>query len=446
MPSLNKLSPVKENFRRLTSRSDVAKVLAWGKLVSITGSTQLVVQAIGFACGILVIRLLPTQEYALYTLANTMLGTMIVLADGGIASGVMAQSGKVWQDRTRMGVVLTTGLELRKKFATGSLLVATPVLVYLLRHHGASWPMALLIVAALIPAFLSSLAGNLLEIAPKLHQDIVPLQKIQVGNNSGRLVLQCLVLFAFPWAFVAVLAAGLPQLWANWRLRTISQPYADSDQISDPVIRREILAVVKRMLPDAIYFCLSGQITVWLISLVGSTAAVAQIGALGRLAMLLTLFSVVFNTIVSPRFARLPTGSQLLLTRYLQLQAGLAVLCLGIVGGTWLFSNQLLWVLGKNYANLQTELVLNMAAGSLSLMYGASFYLCAFRGWAINPLIFIPISILSIASGVTFLDISTLRGIITLNIFVVSIQLIMLTIYSILKMRRAQQTPQVSIG
>ncbi|MGI4886622.1 MAG: lipopolysaccharide biosynthesis protein [Janthinobacterium lividum] len=440
----NKAYPARSFFQRITAYPEFAKLMAWGKLASITGSAQLVVQAVSFACGILVIRLLPTQEYALYTLANTMLGTMIILADGGVTNGVMSQGARVWQDRTQMGAVLATGLDLRKKFAVGSLLIATPALFYLLRHHDASWTMSFLLVAALIPAFLTSLSGNLLEVAPRLHQDIVPLQKIQVGGNVGRLAMLCITLFAFPWAFVAILAAGLPQIWVNQRLRKISLVHADWQQAPDPVVRREILSIVKRLLPDAIYYCLSGQITIWLISLAGSTAAVAQVGALGRLAMTISVFGALFSTLVTPRFARLPSNSPMLLKRYFQLQAGLVIFSLGIVGGSWLFANQLLWILGKNYAGLKTELVLNMGASTLSLMQGASFALCTFRGWAINPLLFIPTSILSVATGVFLLDVSTLKGIITLNILVLTVQLIMMVTYSILKMRQAKREAQTA--
>ena len=440
MPLSDTSHQEKTVLQRLAIHPDFAKVMAWGKLVSITGSAQLVVQAVSFAGGILVIRLLPTQEYALYTLANTMLGTVVVLADGGITNGVMSQGGRVWQDRTRMGAVLSTGLDLRRKFAVISLLVAVPVLMYLLRHHGASWPMAALLVAALVPAFFTALSGGLLEVAPRLHQDIIALQKTQVTANFGRLAALCVTLFAFPWAAVAIFAAGLPQVWSNWRLRQISLAYADWHQPPDPAVRQEILGIVKRLLPDAIYYCLSGQITVWLISLAGSTAAVAQVGALGRLAVGLGLFGAMISTLVTPRFARLPSNSPLLLKRYFQLLGGLVVLGLCIVSGAWLLADQLLWILGKSYANLQTELVLNMAAGSFGLIYGASFALCTFRGWAINPLIFIPISILSIAVGVLLFNVSTLKGIISLNLFVVTIQVTMLVTYGTLKMLRAQRT------
>src|SRR5450432_1716731 len=322
---------MKKLVLQIYSNPKYSKVFEWGRLISITGSAQILVQLFSFVCGILVIRMLPTQEYALYTLANAMLGTMILLADSGVSTGVMAQGAKVWQNDEKLGAVLVTGLDLRKKFAIGSLVIATPALLYLLRHHGASWLMSVLIIVSLIPAFFTGLSGTLLEIVFKLRQNIVPLQKIQVMNNAGRLALLCATLLIFPWTFVALLAAGIPQIWANMRLRAISGNYADWNQKPDAAVRKEILYIVKRVIPGAVYYCLSGQITIWLISIFGTSAALAQMGALGRLAMVLSLFTVLFSTLISPRFARLPDNRSLLLKRFFHIMAGIAGLTVLIV-------------------------------------------------------------------------------------------------------------------
>ena len=420
------------------------KFLEWGRLITITGTAQIVVQALGFAGGILVIRILPTQEYALYTLANTMVGTMLLLADGGIATGVMSQGGRVWQSRERLGAVLSTGLDLRRKFATVSLLIALPALLYLLRHHGASWPMALFIVLALIPAFFTTLSGTLLEIAPKLHQNIVPMQRYQVESSLSRVTLLSLSLFIFPWAGMAVLVASLPQVWSNWRLRKLTKTYADENQPVDPVIRQEILAKVKRLLPDALYYCFACQFAIWLISIYGSTAAVAQVGALGRLAVALSLFTVLFSSLVLPRFARLPDQAGLLFQHFTRLVVGLLGLAACLVFGTWLLATPILWVLGKQYAGLQIELVLMMVGKCLSMVAALVFLLCTSKGWIINPLISIPLGVLSTGFGVFFFDFSSLQGIFRLDIFVAVVQLLMHTAYGIFKIRHlAKSTSQV---
>ena len=131
---------MQHKLSQLKQHPSYDKAMHWGKLISITGGAQMIVQAVGFICGILIIRLLPVQEYALYTLVNTMLGTISVLADGGISSGVMAQGAKVWQDKEKLGEVLATGLDLRRKFAIGSLLISVPILFYLLIHKNTATP------------------------------------------------------------------------------------------------------------------------------------------------------------------------------------------------------------------------------------------------------------------------------------------------------------------
>ncbi|WP_018614269.1 lipopolysaccharide biosynthesis protein [Segetibacter koreensis] len=430
---------MKALVQRVYSNPSYAKVLEWSKLLTITGSAQVVVQVIGFASGILIIRLLSTQEYAFYTIVSTMSGAMIMLADGGISTGVLAQGGKVWQSKEKLGVVIATGISLRKRFSIISLLFAIPAMLFLLRQQHATWGIAILITVSLIPGFLSTLFGNLLDIAPKLRQDISPLQKIQVLTNLGRLALLCISLFIFPWAFIAILAAGLPQIWANRRLEKVSSSYADRNQKADPVIQKEILGTVKRTLPDAIYSCLSGQVTIWLLSIFGSTVALSQLGALSRLSVIINLFNILFYTLVLPRFARLPNNSILLIKRYAQIQVGLLFLTSLIVTVIWFFSSEVLWILGPKFSGLTNQLVLIMAASCLSSIAGLSFYLCTSRGWVINPVISIPVNILSIICGAYLLDVSSLHGILILNIVIAIVNMTMHVSYGIIRILTASK-------
>jgi O-antigen/teichoic acid export membrane protein len=409
-------------------------VLEWIKLLSVTGFAQILVQGLSAVSGILIIRLLPTEEYAYYTLINIMVGTMTILADGGISTGIMGEGGKVWNDREKLGSVLVSGLDLRKKFALGSMIIASPVLFLLLRHHGASLMMSFLLLISLIPVFLTNLSGALLEIGPKLKQDIFSLQKVQVGLNVGRLMMVTIFLFVFPWAFVAVLSSGFPQLWANYRLRKISSNYTDWKQQPNPLIQKDVLLIVKRILPTAIYFCVSGQITIWLLSFFGSTISVAQVGALGRLAVILSIFNVLFSTLAVPRFARLHTSRELLIAKYSQIQAGVIGLSICIVGVTWMYHSQVLWLLGNAYQHLGTELLLNIIGCCLTLIAGLSFSLYTSRGWVIKPVVSIPINIVAVTLGIVFLDIATLKGILMLNIVVASCQIVMNNIFVLLKL------------
>lgn len=423
-------------LERIHANAWLGKTFEWGRLVTITGLSQILVQAVGFIGGILVIRLLPTHEYALYILANTMVGTMAVLADGGISTGVIAQGGQVWRDREKLGRVLATGLDLRTKFGIVGLLIAVPVMLLLLRSHDASWLVSILIILAIVPAFFSTLSASLLQIAPKLQQDIIPLQKNQVMSNLLRLLFLAATLLFFPFAFIAIVAASLSQIIANIRLKKISIPYADWQQQPDVEIRKQIITFVKRILPGSVYYCLSGQITIWLISIFGSTAAIAQVGALGRLAMLLNLFSIVLNMLVVPRFARLMTKRKVLLDWYLRIQLYLVLFCVLIIALVYVFSQQVLWILGDNYSGLHYELLLSMIGSCLNLLVGINYTLNSSRGWLLHPVIGISLGIAGIVGGLLLLDVSTLRGVLLFNIFTGLVGLFIHPLFGIVKIFR----------
>ena len=411
--------------QRMLANPKYSKLFEWGKLISITGSAQILVQAAGLVTGIWIIRMLPTQEYAFYTLANTMLGTMTVLADGGIGAGVMAQGGKVWGSKAQLGKVLATGLDLRKKFAVISLLVALPILVYLLWHQHASWLVITMVVLTIIPSFFSALSDSLLEIVPKLHQAIRPLQYNQVTVGVFRMLLSGLSIFIFPFTFVALLANGIPRIYGNFKLRKIAFKFAEQTEQPDPEIRKEILKSVKRIMPGSIYYCVSGQITIWLISFFGSTDAIAKIGALGRFSMLLTVFTVLFSTLITPRFARLPDHKPFLLKKFVMIQVGLAGLCTMICALVYLLPQPALWLLGSKFQGLEVELSISIVASCLSLMSGVFFGLSSSRGWPTHPAILIPGNIICVITGALLFNVSTLQGALWFNVFINSFPVLM---------------------
>lgn len=398
------------NKKNALSTSSTGKIRYWLKLISIVGSAQFIVQLTGFVCGILVIRLLPVHEYALYTLANTMLGTMTLLADSGIATGVMSQGGKVWQDRQKLGSVLATGMRLRKIFAAFTLLITIPLLYYMLNTHDASWLMSTMIILSLIPTFYTALSGTLLTIAPKLRQDIIPLQKVQITSNAIRLTLLGLFLFIYPLSATAIFCGGASQIWANWKLRKISDSYADASQPIDHDTNNKIIEIVKNIMPNTVYYSISGQMTIWLISIFGSTKSIAEIGALGRLSMLFSIFFVLLQVLAVPRFAKLEKNSKNIMKYYLGIQSIIAIVSIFIIATIWTFPSQTLWILGKNYSDLYTEVVLIAAGSCIAMIAGSSYALLSARALLIKPIIGIPFGLITTIIIVYFIDFSSTEG------------------------------------
>ena len=427
------MAEVRINMRDLIENLRIGlsskKTSEWSKLVFKTGASQIGIQAIGFISGILIIRFLPLEEYAMYTLANTVLGTMIILSDGGISTGITSIGGKVWKNREKLGSVLSTGLHLRHRFAIGSLVISLPILAYLLIQHEASWPTTLLICLAIIPAFYGSLSDSLLVIVPKLHQCILPIQRNSAKVELGRLFLIFTFIIIFPFTYIALFANGIPRVLGNIKLRKIAIPFADPLKPSDPNMEKEILSIVKRIMPGAIYFCISSQITIWVISFFGETSAVAQIGALGRLSMLLVLIQYLIGTFIEPLFAKMKLDKKIIIERAIQVFISISLIVFLIIFAIYLFSTPVLWVLGNNYSELNYELVLSITGGGLALLGNTAVILYLSRGWVLNPAILIGISIVSIGLGAFLFELSTLQGVLLFNIFLAIVQILLHWLY-----------------
>jgi len=431
-----KKSGKKGALRRIYTNPKYFNVFHWMKLVTITGSTQVLVQITGLLSGLLIIRLLPIEEYAYYTLANTMLGTMTILADSGISNGVMAEGGKVWKDRIKLGTVLITGMDLRKKFGIGSLIITVPILIYLLRDHNASWLSVLLIVLAIIPAFFAALSDSILASVAKLHQSIKPLQKNNATVGLGRLGLNLILVILFPLTFIALTANSIPRIYGNYKLRQIASNFANLNVEPDKEVRRAISVSVKRTMPIVIYHCISGQLAIWLISFFGTTASISQLGALGRLAMIFSVFSGLFTTLVVPRFSRMLADKEKMMKIFLSVQVLTFVISICLVLVVYFLSNPILWILGEKYQGLNYELVLVAISNGFTLMIGITSKLCVSRAWYLKPQYIIGINFIATVLAIGFLNLTTLEGVLFFNIIVTIAQYILMLSYGFTQIRK----------
>jgi len=395
------------------------QLLNWTKLLTRFLSFEALVQGLTFACGILIVRALPKADYALFTVANTMQATMNLMADNGIGSGITAIGGRVWQDRFRFGQLITTAMRLRRLFAIISITLVTPILFWLLLHNGASVNYTAVIAAAVLLGFYFQLTLGVLMPVPRLHLEVTRIQQLNVLSSALRLTLLVtaygILLNKFNTA-IALFAAAISIALQEIILRRWVPSMADTHAPPNEEDRRAILAIVRDQAPNSIYYCVQGQLTVWLISLFGSATGVAEVGALGRIAVIFMMLASVMGNVIYPRFARVQEP-QLLWRRYWQILAGHAAIALLLLAITAAIPHAILWVLGPKYSHLEKELFLMVLSAVLFSILACMWQLNVARGWIVSPWLMIPIGVTVQIVLILVLDVSQVRCVLLLNIF-----------------------------
>jgi O-antigen/teichoic acid export membrane protein len=371
---------------------------------------------LGFAAGLLIVRTLPKREYAFYTIGNTMLASILVLADSGISSALTAIGGRVWQDSQRLGSLLNTALLLRRQLAALTVLAVVPVLIWLLAQNGASRLTIVGLVVAVLAGSGLELITRIYAVALRLRSEILQIQNQALVSALVKLAIVGIALFIFMNAAIAILSVVIGYAVQFVMLRRWVHRQVDRDAPADPAMRSEIVSVLKQQAPHSIYYCLQGQITVWLISIFGNAESVANVGALGRLAVVFALLSSITVEVVLPAFARIQSVHQLR-RRYFQIVAGYFTVSVLSVAAVALFPGQILSVLGHQYSGLHAEGVLMAACALVSTTAALLWAINCARAWIVPPAYLIPCTIVLQVAMITFLNLSTVKGVLLFTMY-----------------------------
>jgi O-antigen/teichoic acid export membrane protein len=394
----------------------IRRALQRARMVGNFALVQAMVQLVGFASGILLVRWLDQSEYAYFTIANTMQGTINVLADMGISIGLISIGGRVWQDRHRFGQLITTAQHFRRRLGILAILVVTPILYWLLTRNGASPIYAAVLIGAILLGLMVQFSQGVLAVVPRLRSDVSRIQTIDLTGAIARLIVLVGCAFLFLNAGVAVLVSSMAFLLQYWMLRKYAAGVIDLNAPENAEDRAAMIGFIKNQAANAVFYCLQGQITVFLISFFGSRAtSVAEIGALGRLAMIFAVMGQVLTNIFVPAFARCQSAAKLRL-QYFAIVAGVAGCCAAVLAAAAFFPNQFLFVLGSKYSHLQRELLLMVAGTVLNVLTGAVWFLNASKAWIAGAWLYIPLTLATQVALIPYTDFSNVRQVLIFGV------------------------------
>jgi O-antigen/teichoic acid export membrane protein len=352
----------------------------WTGILSAYFTAQTLTQATGLVAGLLLVRFMPVQQFALYTLATSVVTFFTFVSDLGSTSSLLyffqrsAATGEVFQPY--LGAVLSLR---RGAFVLG----AAAVLLVFPRSAAAKGFGALdvaLVTAALLLCVWLQIAASVRLLALRLGGHYGRSYRAEVAGGAVRLATSLLMVAASllrAWlGMLGMVMAGA----LTARLARPAEAPASAARASLGPYRRRILRYLLPTLPSALYFSIQGPLVVWLAATFGGTKNIAEVGALGRLGLVLSMFSGLSGVVLLPRMARI-VDERLYRRRYFQYGGLLLAIALGLLAAAVLFPGALLFVLGKPYSGLHRELALVTASAGLTLLSGFAVGVNLARSW-----------------------------------------------------------------
>ncbi|MEY2558666.1 MAG: hypothetical protein QOE34_2091 [Verrucomicrobiota bacterium] len=394
----------------------IRRALQRARMVGNFASVQMLVQLVGFASGILLVRRLAQNEYAYFTIANTMQGTINVLADMGISIGLISIGGRVWQDRFRFGQLIKTANNFRRRLGAAAIVVVAPILYWMLARNGAPTFYAAILIGAILLGLFAQFSLGVLGVVPRLRSDVSQIQRIDLTGAIARLIVLVACAFLFLNAGVAVFIGSMALLLQYGLLRRYAAGVIDLNAPENAEDRSAMIGFIKSQAANAVFFCLQGQITIFLISFFGRSAtSVAEVGALGRLAMIFTVMGQLLMNIFAPAFARCQSARKLR-WQYFIIVGGVAGFCAVVIAAAAFFPNQFLFVLGNKYSHLQRELLLMVAGTVLNMLIGTLWVLNASKAWIAGSWLYIPLTLATQIALIPSTDFSSVRQVLIFNL------------------------------
>ena len=394
----------------------IRRALDRARVVGHFAIVQAIVQVVGFLSGILLIRHLDQREYAYFTIANTMQGTLNTLADIGISVGLVSIGGRVWQDRNRFGQLIKTASNLRRKLGALSALVITPILFFMLTKNSAPIAYTFVLIALVLAGLSVQLKLGVLSVVPRLLSDIRRIQTIDLVGASFRFLVLVALMFVFLNSAVAV-AVGSATLFLQYlMLRHYASRVVDLDAPENEEDRSAMQQFIRKLAANAVFFCFQGQITIFLIGFFGRDInSVAEVGALGRLAMVFTVLTNLLTNVFGPAFARCHDPKRLR-WQYAAIVGGVTAFSVVLVSAAVLFPDAFLFVLGGKYAHLERELVLMVSGAVIGALTTTFWTLNASKAWIAGSWLYIPLTLATQIALIPVTDFSSVRSVLMFNL------------------------------
>ncbi len=329
------------------------------------GSYQVLIQLFNAGSGILMIRWLPKEQYAFYAIFFS-IQTIINMASGvGINTAMSVIGGRIHDDKEKLGILLNT---INQKRLQVLKIVIIPILLYavwLFYQNNVDLKTTIFTLAFLLIYIFFQIRAILLGDIAKLLSQYKEMGRFElfpaIVKAFGVVVLFLLASLNYYTLIISVTVSLIVQYVY---IRKITSPLYNVSSYFDNDYNKEIVVLIKRSLFSTFFYLFQGQIVIVLLSIFSGVDNIANFTAMGRIAILLSIFSNTINGFFLPIASRSNDTSDL---RKLFKKMALIYLIILSVAVLFAYSFQelILKLLGSQYSTYKTEFVI--------LIFGACF-------------------------------------------------------------------------
>ncbi len=378
--------------------------------------------AIGGIAGLLIVNVLPKDQYAAYTFLVACMTLILGVTDLGLAHCCLPIVGQRAGERNWVVGVCHQVFRKRWYLLGLGLAVVVPYWFYSSQQHAWSgwpyWVASLMMVSVVLLTLREHYASTVLLILSQIST----LNRVAFSAHSVRIGFVGLVLLLpiTSWSVVGIVAATAAGSFVSVLLyrkafRRTEVPDARLDGEPARKVDSEIIRIAKPLVLPGIFYQVQGVITVFLVSLFGTANMLAEVGAFGRLAMVLIVVDRVTNVLLFPAIARAPMGPRL---GTIVAQSHIAYIAMGSLVLLTAFFVPDWWILllGKQYASMAPLVWMVFLASIVMNASGFAFRTLSVRGATSGQTYSIAVTLITQVLFLWLVGISDLRSVLWFGI------------------------------
>jgi hypothetical protein len=353
----------------------------WIRLVLEFAVNQGITQAAGMMSGLIYVRLMPVDQYALYAVGLTTLTFISMGSDLGLTGSI----GYFWRQRLIGGSPVEPVIAAVRRLRSVLLIFASVVCSVFLLKTAVTQNLP---VTTVVACFGLAVATAWSQTRTSIDLAIMRIEGMQrqsyyceAAGSITRLLGACAMIVTRISTAVFGLVGGLLGSFAVVIfIRSMASVPANSLQPIGRETWREVLAYVRPMFPTMVVYMVQDPLIYWLTLTFGGEGPVSESFAVGRIAAIYGLLGNFIVTAVVPRLTCITDEAHLArMTAFILVV--LVLLCLVALIGTYLAPSVLLLLIGAKYSHLHREVVLSIASASFGMLVTFLAVVNRLQGW-----------------------------------------------------------------